>query len=149
MAESTRENGLTITCMVRALILGATDESMKATTWTIRSTGRVRTSGRTVDLTRAAGRMASRTGEASTSSSMGRCARESGARASAHTGRTRSGLEDNPHSSRRRQWGLRLCRRGPTHILTIPGEIVRSAATELSSRASSIKSGSKGKPAYT
>ena len=118
MEEFTRENGLTITCMEREPIPGATDVNMRVTTWTIRNMARERTSGRTVAHTRAAGRMASRTGEASTNSSMGGCVKVSGKRASARTGKMKLERTDNLHSLRRRLLGRRRRLQGQTHIRT-------------------------------
>ena len=105
MEEFTKGNGLTITCMAREPIPGATGVNMRATTLTIRSMARERTSGQTVAHTRAAGRMANRTDEASTNSLMGGCAKVSGKRASARTGKTRLERTDNLHSLRRRLLG--------------------------------------------
>ena len=91
--------------MAGELIPGATGVNTRVIMWTIRSMARERTSGQTAALTLADGRMASRTGAASTNSSMGECAKVSGKKASAPTGKTRSVRKVNLRSLRRRLLG--------------------------------------------
>ena len=142
MAEYTKEIGLTITCMAKVPTHGATDVNMKAITLTIKNMGKVRTFGQTVALTKADGRMVSRTGVASTDNLMAGYVKESGVKENAHTGKMRSAHQDSIRFSHKKQWVRQQYHLGLMHIRTIHDEADEKITPAVLSRA--LKRGKQG-----